>query len=301
MPTTSKEARLRNIVVKGLEHLYEKLTYGQKNVINKFDTLGYKLTESALSKIKTGVKTGLKTLSQSAKYMEEILQLELNMVYDLENQDFVRQEAPNWAAYIIPEGTNKPTSEPKFKLHVNGRVSIQEKTKFITEARKDVLEIGVRLNSYTSYFTSQSEKAFKAHIIDLLRKGVTVQSYLLDPETQEARMYFDDRAKVQTFEKDAISETKRNIERLRALCQEFEGMKLAGSFEIFLYKHIPFSQILVVDSKMDGAKMMVSHYLYGVGRANCPVMEFSKKDQPQLFNKYWESFQLFVDGAVKLK
>lgn len=129
---------------------------------------------------------------------------------------------------------------------------------------------------------------------------MTIKSYLLDPDTNEARIYFEDRAKVQTFEKDAISETKRNLERLKALCREFLGHAAAGTFEIFLYRHIPFSQILVVDSKMEGAKMMVSNYLYGIKRADCPVMEFSKKDQSQLYSKYWESFQLFADGAVKL-
>lgn len=301
MEATSKEARLRNIVVKGLEHLFEKLTYGQKNVLNKFGTLGYQLTASALSKIKNEGEVGFRTLNQSAKYMQEVLQLELGMIYSSESQDFVNQDTPDWKAYVIPERTNDPDKSPSFLIHVNGRVSIQEKTQFIAEARKEVLEIGVRLNSYTNYFISQSDKAFKAHIVALLRKGVSIKSYLLDPDSQEARIYFDDRAKVQTFEKDAITETKRNMERLKALCAEFEAMHLAGTFEIFLYRHIPFSQILVVDSKMEGAKMMVSNYLYGVKRADCPVIEFSKTDRPQLFSKYWESFQHFVSGAVKLE
>lgn len=300
MQTISKETRLRNIVIKGLEHLSDKLTYGQKNIVNKFDALGYKLTPSALSKMKKGGEVGLKSLSQTAKFMQELIQLELDMVYEPATQDFVKQQTPDWQAYVVPEIAKIPESRTPFTFHENGRVSIQEKTKFIAEARKDVLEIGVRLNSYTGYFTSQSEKAFKVHIVDLLRKGVSIRSYLLDPDTNEARIYFDDRAKVQTFEKDAISETKRNMERLKALCKEFEDMKLAGTFEVYLYKHIPFSQILVVDSAMEGAKMMVSNYLYGIKRADCPVLEFTKREKPQLYNKYWESFQHFVEGAVKL-
>jgi hypothetical protein len=301
METISKEDRLKNIVIKGLKHLSEKLMYGQKNVLNKFNVLGYSLSPSALSKIKNGGEVGLRTLSQSAKYMQEVLRLELGMVYKLENQDFVSQYDPNWGAYIIPEKAKDPDRSPSFLMHENGRVLLQEKTKFIAEARKDVLEIGVRLNSYTNYFMSQSEKVFKAHIVELLRKGVSIKSYLLDPNSQEARIYFDDRAKVQTFEKDALSETKRNIERLKVLCAEFEAMKLAGTFEIYLYRHIPFSHVLVVDSKMEGAKMMVSNYLYGIKRADCPVMEFSKNDHPQLFSKYWESSQHFVHGAVKIQ
>ncbi len=301
MQTPTNEARQRNIIIKGLKHLFDGHAYGQINVLNKFETLGYSLTASVLSKIKTGREVGAKTLSHASKHMEEVLRLEMDMAYRLEIEDFEKQNTPNWAATIIPESEEKAANKAPFLLHVNGRVSIQEKTQFISSAQKNVLEIGVRLNSYTSYFISQSEKAFKAHILTLLRKGVHIKSYLLDPDTNEARIYFEDRAKVQSFEKDAIVETKRNLERLRALCQEFEEMKLDGSFEVFLYKHIPFSQILVVDSEEMDAKMMVSHYLYGVKRANCPVIEFTRKEQSLLFNKYWESFQHFTDKAEKLK
>lgn len=158
MEPDPKEVRLRNIIVKGLEHLYEKLTDGQKSVINKFDALGYKLSPSALSKIKTGGEAGFGTLRQAAKYMQEILRLELDMVYELESHDFVDQHTPNWVAYVVPENSDKSENQSEFTIHENGRVSIQEKTKFIASASKDVLEIGVRLNSYTSYFISQSEK-----------------------------------------------------------------------------------------------------------------------------------------------
>jgi len=302
MQETSKEDRLRNIVAKGLELLAEKLTYGQKTILNKFETLGYKLSPSSLSKIKNGGEVSSRTLSQSAKFMQEVLQLELGVAYSAEKAAFEIQSTPNWKPYILPEGsTNTLEKESSFTIHESGRVSIQEKTKFIEEARKEVLEIGVRLNSYTSYFISQNDKAFKSHIVGLLKRGVKIKSYLLDPNSQEASIYFSDRAKRQTFEKDAIEETKRNIERLKALSKEFSDLNLAGSFEVFTYRHIPFSQVLVIDNEMEGAKMMVSHYLYGIKRADCPVLEFTKKDKPQLFKKYWESFQLFVDEAVKLR
>lgn len=295
------EDHQRNIVVKGLEHLSNELLYKQINIINKLSSLGFKITASALTKIKKGGEVGPRTLKKAAKNMEEVLHLELDMAYKPEKYDFIKQNTPNWVAHIIPEGTPVLAKQPTFSIHANGRISIQEKTKFIADAKSEVLEIGVRLNSYTNYFISQNEKAFKAHIVELLKKGVKIKSYLLDPNSQEASMYFNDRAKVQTFEKDAISETLKNIERLKALCLEFEQMKLTGTFEIYLYRHIPFSQILVVDGSMGHAKMMISNYLYGIKRADCPVIAFSKNEHPQLFSKYWESFQHFVDEAVKLR
>ena len=46
---------------------------------------------------------------------------------------------------------------------------------------------------------------------------------------------------------------------------------------------------------MDGGtlngSMMVPHYMYGVPRANSPVLEFTKSDNYDLYKRYWNSFQ----------
>jgi hypothetical protein len=49
---------------------------------------------------------------------------------------------------------------------------------------------------FASYFTSHKEKDYKTHILELLTKGVHIKAYLLDPESQEASIYFTDRGKV---------------------------------------------------------------------------------------------------------
>lgn len=269
-------------------------------MVNKLKMLGHPVSPASLSNIKNSKTVGLPILNVAAKGMEALLKREMDMAFDTQTQDFYLQNTPEWSASVVPEKPVRDPDGPAFTLHGEGRVSVQEKTDFIRHAKQEVIEVGVRLNSFSSYFVSQNEGAYKMHILALLQKGVHIKGYLLDPESNEARIYFEDRALVQSFEKDSIGEIKKVVERLRALCAEFEALQLPGTFEVYLYKHIPYSLFLVVDGATEGGKMMVSHYLYGVRRANCPVLEFTRQDQPPLFRRYWESMQLFLDGAKKL-
>jgi hypothetical protein len=70
---------------------------------------------------------------------------------------------------------------------------------------------------------------------------------------------------------------------------EAEG--LAEQLEAYTYRHIPYNHFLIVDGKTRAGKMMVSHYMYGVKRADCPVVEFSKQTNHDLYRKYWKSYQ----------
>lgn len=299
MQKISKEARLKNIVCKGLEYLQDHFDYGQRNVVNKLKMLEMPVGTASFSNIVTGKAVGLPTLNLAARGVELILQRELDMAYDANVQDFRPKHTPGWEVSIVPE--KEPDESGRgFVLHVDGRVSLQYKTAFMATAQKDIVEVGVRLNSFSSYFISQNENAYKMHILGLLRRGIHIKEYLLDPDSQEARIYFDDRARVQTSEKDSLSEMKKVVERLKTLGAEFEAMKLTGKFEVYLYRHIPYSLFYVVDGTCENGKMMVSHYMYGVRRANCPVMEVTRAGQPVLFRKYWESMQLFLEGAHKI-
>lgn len=300
MDKLSKEERLKHIVCQGLEQLHDQLGYGQITVVNKLKTLGHLVSPASLSNIKNSRTVGLQMLGVAAKGMQTLLQQELDIAFDADTQAFRVQQTPGWVATVVPEGSAAGADNPGFTLHANGRVSLQQKTDFIAHARHEVVEVGVRLNSFASYFVSQNEDAYKMHILALLRRGVHIKGYLLDPDCNEARLYFDDRARVQSFEKDATGEIKKVIERLKAQVAEFEAMQLPGTFEIYLYQHVPYNLFFVVDGATDYGKMMVSPYLYGVRRANCPVLEFTKREQPSLYRRYWESMQLFVDGAKKI-
>lgn len=300
MSQLSKEDRLRKTIHQGLERLLNDLNYTQSQVVAKLATLGTSVSAASLSNIKKDKPVGLQTLSQTAKGIENLLRQELDLGFDLQALDFVPLHSPGWTATVVPGTDPALATRPCYHLHEEGRVPLPLKTTFIDAARQELVEVGIRLNSLSHYFVSQNETVYKDHIIAALGRGVHIKGYLLDPNSSEAMAYFNDRARVQASEKESIAEIKKVIERFKVICAELDALQLPGKFEIYLYKHIPYSLFFAIDGDTAKGRMMVSPYLYGISRANCPVLELNKADNPRLFRKYWESAQLFMDGAQKL-
>ncbi|MBV6442441.1 MAG: hypothetical protein DYG98_22295 [Haliscomenobacteraceae bacterium CHB4] len=300
LPPLNKEERLYDIVQKGVGLLAEKQEYGQINLVNKLKILNLAVSPASLSNIVKGKKAGLQVLKTAAQGIEAILRSELGMEYARETREFRPFAEPDWQPYIIPEILMPAQNDSGLILHTDGRLSIQQKTEFIAAAQKEVIEVGVRLKTFADYFISRKEPEYKDHIAALLRRGVAVKGYLLDPDSNEASLYFADRARAQEPERDAIAETKKAVEKLKRLVGEFAQRNYPGTFEIFLYKHIPYNHFLVTDRHQDGGRMMVSHYIYGIRRAECPVLEFTRSQQPALFKKYADSLEYFIRDAKPL-
>ena len=68
-----------------------------------------------------------------------------------------------------------------------------------------------------------------------------------------------------------MEKIKRSIERLKKIYRELNTAGLLGAFEVYTYKHIPNNYFQLIDGDALHAKMMISHYIYGVSRANCFV------------------------------
>ena len=300
LPPLGKEERCYDIVQKGVALLAEQQEYKQINLVNKLKILNLAISTASLSNIVKGKKAGLQVLKTAAEGIGIVVRKELGMEYSKGSRAFIRIEDTGWQPYIIPEAAARSQNESGMVMHLDGRVSIPQKTEFISSAQKEVIEVGVRLKTFTEYFLSRKEKEYKDYISDLLKKGVSIKGYLLDPESNEARMYFEDRARVQESETDAIGEMKKVVEKLKRLVREFEQRNYPGAFQIFLYKHVPYNHFLVVDRHSEGGKMMVSHYIYGVRRAECPVWEFNKSQQPALFGKYANALEHCIRNAKPL-
>lgn len=298
MARTPREKRYRNIVCTGLEHLSDQRGYNQNTVLGKLRMLHHGISPASLTNIKKDNNVGLATLELAAKGIHLLMEKELDMVFEDSTENFKVQQTPGWKPDIVPEKLE--ATNQGFKIHDEGRVTVPDKTAFFKNARQELIEVGVRLNSFSSYFISQNESAYRQPIVELLQRGVHVKGYLLDPDCEEARIYFEDRSEELPSEKKSPEEIREVIEKLRELCAEFEAMQMKGTFEIYLYQHIPYSLYLIVDGESEDGKMMISPYLYGTRRANCPVFEFARKDQPTLFRRYWEAYQSFIKDARKL-
>ena len=295
----SRKEVLEKIVVQGFHLLEQEKAYSQAQIRHKMAALGQEVSASSLSNILNGKGAGAKALRKAGQAMLHIAQSELGYAFDEKGLCFDMASRPaDWQAEVIPVSEN--SKEAPFVFYPEGRLSIQQKVEFLKAAQREVVEFGLRLHAFTDYFLSRNEQEFRAHIEELLAKGVALKLYLLDPESNAARLYFDDRARILPDEARSIEEIQRVIERLKHINSEFKAAGYPGKFEVFRYKHFPYGHFLIVDGGSRHGKLMASPYLYGVRRANCPVISVSKSASPGLYKQYWQSFQHLAKGAVSI-
>ncbi|MCB0631630.1 MAG: hypothetical protein KDD15_17920, partial [Lewinella sp.] len=87
--------------------------------------------------------------------------------------------------------------------------------------------------------------------------------------------------------------------KLSKIKAELYDQPYPGSIEVYLYKNVPYNNFLIIDPESIEGRMMVSHYLYGIRRADCPVVEFSKKSNRSLYRRYLASFTAMINNAKK--
>lgn len=287
------------IIRSGFSLLTEKQLYLQADVIRKLHYLGYKVAPSSLNKLINGISMGTKVLRTLGDGIQQLIALELGHSYDSINKEYHFSQNEGWKPTIVPE-QREESKEEKIIYHTAGRLSIQDKVAFMNLAQKEIVELGVRLKTFSEYFTSRNELEFKTPLQERLEQGVNIKLYLLDPDSNESRIYFQDREKVQEGEQLSPDITKSVIKQLKKLKEEFKANSYLGQLEVFAYKHIPYNHFLIIDGETKLGRMMVSHYMYGIRRADCPVVEFSKTADRHLFRRYWESYQLYIKDAKKL-
>ncbi len=286
--------------------LEKYLEYSQAKVLRKLEYLNYDVNASTFNKIlsedDSNAPKRVDTLEPYELGLDKILLSELNMSFNEKQSTYLKKPAFNWTPDYIPE-LNEDETKGKGDLVYNaaGRLPIQDKVNLMQTATKEVVEFGLRLKSFSEYFTSRNEEEFKIPINALLQKGVTVKAYLLDPTSNEARIYFDDRASVQREEKKSKEIIQDSILRLKEVMDEYEQSKYPGKFEVFIYKHIPYNHFLIVDGGTRQGTMVVSHYIYGVRRASCPTIQFTKSQNSSLFKRYWTSYKALSETAVPLQ
>ncbi len=184
-----------------------------------------------------------------------------------------------------------------FKVHEEGRLSLPEKVAFIEGADTEVIELGIALTTFADYFVSRKPSEFKQPVKQLVAKGVRFKCLALDPNWNAGKLYALDRR-----EKAYIQEVHQSIKTLRGIRDEFVREKFRGSFEVYLYSHFPYFHAVAVDGRNEKAgRLTVSNYLYGTARAKCPVLQFSRASNPEMFKTYWGSIQRLLAGSKCLR
>jgi len=283
----------RNLIRAGVELLRQKRAYSQLQIVEKLLWLNFKVSKPSFSNIVNNNPVGDRILQTVAEGIKKLILTEIGVTWT--GDAFSETKEVKTPVAIVEK---PPTG---YTFYEDGRLPIAHKVKFFSGAKQEVIEFGVVLNTFAGYFFSRNEKEFKRHVQVLLAKGVDFKCFLLDPDCEETKMYFTDRAKHLPDELKSIAKIRETIEKLGSVQQQFKAAGYPGNFGIFTYQNIPNNYYMTVDGDHEEGRLMASHYLYGESRANCPVIEISKKGNPELYRRYWESLKKLVQHARELR
>ncbi|MEQ8704475.1 MAG: hypothetical protein RIC19_11175 [Phaeodactylibacter sp.] len=292
----------RVVIKAGVELLQEHCAYTQASVHRKLARLGCKVAIASLNNIINDKPIGAPLARKVRLAMEKLVWHELGWQWNSGRQQFLSDERPlGWQPDVVPEAQQEevPGSTSSI-IRPEGRLTIKEKVEIINEAQHEVIEFGLRLRTFSSYFLTRSAYEFKNHIVAQLSTGVHFKLYLLDPDCNEARLYFDDRARVLPEEREGQEKARASVERLSQIKEELMAENSPGDFQVFFYRHIPVAHFLIIDGKSLSGQMIYAPYLYGIRRADCPVSVISKQTHRQLFRTHYQSFLALSKDATRI-
>jgi class 3 adenylate cyclase len=184
----------------------------------------------------------------------------------------------------------------RLRFSEEGRVPVAEKAEFIGRAQVEVLELGIGIRTFTSYFRSLAPSLFKGPMFDAIARGVVVRCYALDPDSDKGRTYLADRG-----EEDYVDRARQALRELAEVRDEAMAPSPAGAMEIYLYDHVPMAHVLGIDLGAEGpdpdGQMMASPYLFGLPRAETPVMRFSARSNATLYSRWWAAVRALTADA----
>jgi hypothetical protein len=293
----------RTIIKTGFELLKVHKAYSKAVIVRKMTALNFKVGQSSFCNIINDKRAGSNILDEVSRGIQKLILLELGYKFDVVADEYIAEITASSKLETIPEikGLSASTTfATKVIIHEKGRLTTTQKVAFFENATEELIEVGVRLRSFTDYLTGQGEDTYKNPLTKLLARGVDISCFILDPTCQQARLYFEDRAIFDEKEKKSLIVINESIKSLVQLKKEFDKEHLEGQLKIFKYKHIPYCHFMIVDPKTEHAKMIYSPYLFGLKRGLSPVFQISKADNPHLFKKYWTSFQALISTAKSL-
>jgi len=276
----------------------------QKTIAEELEKIGHRVGQSTITKIrkynpeeKKGKTVRLNTLKKVADGLKKLIKVELNMVFCETDLKFIpaaekEENGPITYPYLGAQESNNAI------YHAGGRMLPSDKISFMEQAvtGETIIELGVRLNAFSNYFQSASDKNYKDRIRRILMRGVNLHCYMLNFRSDLAELYFEKRAAIQFPEKQAFKEMSDIVNRLKAIRFELNQEGYEGKMDLFHYEQFPEYHALRV-----GNNLLISHYLLGVRRSNSPVVELSKKKNPALFQRYLKSIKAMQKGAIRIK
>ncbi len=289
------------IVQLGLTLLKESPThYTQLEVLKKIRAIDIEISESTLSNIKTGKKSvGSETLQKVADNIKTIIEAELGKVFDPKTRAFEPIGETSWKSSVIP--IKEAEIENKNPDFINlGRFPRNEKVALYQLAQKQIIELGIRLRTFTNYFIDESDANFKKPILDKLDDGVHFHCYVLKDNGRFAQPYFKDRDIVQKGEINAFLEMPLIKKEIVQIFKELNKQSSKGKMHLHTYDCFPYFHGTVIDGASVFGKICITQYLYGISRANSPRFQVDKKHNLEVYTAYWDSINAIISNSNEI-
>lgn len=166
------------------------------------------------------------------------------------------------------------------RVHEEGRPQLAEKVKLIQSAKHEVLEVGVALRTFTSYFEMHPSQVYRVHIEALLKRGVNYTCYVLDPESPHVGNLGG---------QDLKKKIETSLTSLNRLKADFDAQQWPGKFTIQMYSETTHFACLCVDGGEQEGQLFYTPYLFETRNADCPCYFIQKANHPVMFKKLYES------------
>ena len=169
------------------------------------------------------------------------------------------------------------------KIESKGSLSLKEHIAFIESAKSEVIELNDDSEDFIEYLNDNPIHEFRNPIKKLLSRGVSFTFLLMDPKwVNQNFSYYEKRI-------EKVNQIHNALDVLKSFKKECNREQLQGKIELRLYQNIPHIFTICVDPNKAKGKLTVSHQMYGVSKKSKPILQFSKEENPELFETYMTS------------
>ena len=290
---------IQGIIIKdALNFLIEEKGYTQLQIAQKFQQLEINVSRSSISNLrKNNPEIGLQLIKRASNGLLKIMKRDFCLIFHEATNKFEKE--PDCVPLTIPiENTFLNETEinnPSYIIH-DGRIDVSEKVDLYNYAAFEIIEIGIRLKSFRSYFSSKRESAFLEPIFHKLENGVNFKCYVADANGNFLRRYIEDRTNENQMELDVLKDISEITNELSKLFSSINRDGYKGKMELYHYDHFPYYHASVADGATERGLLYISPYLYGVSRANAPVTQLYRKKNKILYKRYWQSVKAFINS-----
>jgi len=181
-----------------------------------------------------------------------------------------------------------PSREDQLIVYEQGRPTLAEKLELINTAQFEVVELGIALRTFVSYFEMRPAAEFRDRVATLVARGVRFRCLILDP----ASRFLD-----KTKDREVFARIEASIQYLVNLGAQMPSFEASPGFAVFLYDRVPHFAAVCVDAESEHGQILVSPYLHGAKNAESPGFLIRKSSHPILFDKFWQSIKSLLNEA----